>query len=1209
MLTYFYHRQARIWLLFALCFGALSLCTRAQVTATWTGKANDSLWTSSKNWDTRAVPGSNDTAIIDLSGSNLVILNTNLFIGTIELGGQGTNILQLTGVSIQCTGSISISNNGVLQVTGNSVVVGGTVQNSGTIMVPANQGTQSLTLMSYFTNYGVLDAETNSVLSLPGTNSIIAYFADGSTFNGSGTVLFPSGNSYINCANTMTVNGAVEFQQAAIFGISTWAGSGLFRWDSGVIDNANFAPGFHVEVDSSNLKFVDGTCTNQGVVRWLAGSNGGEGAGTNGLFYNLGVFQIEGDCQLASFANFQNAGTIRIPPDLGTVSLTLLCGFTNYGAIDVESNSTFLIERPVLFPAPSFESGTLFEGLGTVRFPTNSDPNEPVGPIVCNGTITVDGTVELNVGLQSGGAVWTGSGVLRWWGSPLFNPTFASGFHVEISNNDPKALVGIWTNKGTISFFDGDFKFYGRTGDFYNEGVFQIESNCDFTSGLSNFINSGTIDIPAGVGELSLTIDCGFTNSGAIDVETNSLLDLLSTYSSSATFQSGTLFSGPGIVRFPLNSEGPAFWNGNITVNGTLDMGAATAPDGNSVWNGSGVLLMRGGLVDATFGPGFNVQLYSSGLDGVCTNQGTVRCLATGPFGDPIGGFQFYNSGLFQVETNFELNGGSFQNTGTIRVPVDFGELSFTTDGGFTNFGVIDVETNSLLDLASTYSGSATFESGTLFAGPGIVRFPLNSEGPAYWNGNITVNGTLDMGAATAPDGNSVWNGSGVLLMRGGLINVTFGPGFNVQLYSSGLDGVCTNQGTVRCLATGPFGDPIGGFQFYNSGLFQMETNFELFGGGFQNTGTIRVPAEFGELSFAIEGDLTNCGAIDIETNSILDITTPYSPTSVAFESGSDFSGPGILTATGYVFCDGTITVNGTFEYNSAGTLETGSTFWAGSGLLRWTGGGLPVVTFAPGFNVEISGADPKYLTVCTNEGTLRWLGGESLNFLTTGQFYNSGLIQIEADGNWNDTPIDNEPSGIFRQLAGAFSIASLTNCGTVDLQGGELNVTTNFFSGSNSVYQITLSGTTPGTNYNQLTAQTLALNGSLKVVLTNGFLPVSGNSFVIANDSSQSGTFSNLTVPTFQSNLVLNVRYSPGSVLLEVDPVLFGLTNSIYTNGAFQFSLNGLPASAYDIQASSNLIDWITIGTNSPFTGSLNFTDTNAATWDHRFYRARIFP
>src|SRR5947209_10623152 len=124
VLTFLERQRAFVPIFLWLCVVALGSSARGQVVANWTGKGHDSLWSNSKNWDTHTIPGSNDTAIIDLTGSNLVILDTNIVIGTINLGGQGANILELANVSIQCTGSISVSNNGILQITGNSVVVG-----------------------------------------------------------------------------------------------------------------------------------------------------------------------------------------------------------------------------------------------------------------------------------------------------------------------------------------------------------------------------------------------------------------------------------------------------------------------------------------------------------------------------------------------------------------------------------------------------------------------------------------------------------------------------------------------------------------------------------------------------------------------------------------------------------------------------------------------------------------------------------------------------------------------------------------------------------------------------------------------------------------------------------------------------------------------------------------------------------------------------
>src|SRR5438128_1440795 len=74
-------------------------------------------------------------------------------------------------------------------------------------------------------------------------------------------------------------------------------------------------------------------------------------------------------------------------------------------------------------------------------------------------------------------------------------------------------------------------------------------------------------------------------------------------------------------------------------------------------------------------------------------------------------------------------------------------------------------------------------------------------------------------------------------------------------------------------------------------------------------------------------------------------------------------------------------------------------------------------------------------------------------------------------------------------------------------------------------------------------------------------------------------------------------------------------LTNSVaavlalpryLTNNHFQFSLTGVPGFTYAIQASTNLADWISLGTNSsPFI----FLDYEASDFPQRFYRALYVP
>jgi hypothetical protein len=66
-------------------------------------------------------------------------------------------------------------------------------------------------------------------------------------------------------------------------------------------------------------------------------------------------------------------------------------------------------------------------------------------------------------------------------------------------------------------------------------------------------------------------------------------------------------------------------------------------------------------------------------------------------------------------------------------------------------------------------------------------------------------------------------------------------------------------------------------------------------------------------------------------------------------------------------------------------------------------------------------------------------------------------------------------------------------------------------------------------------------------------------------------------------------------------------LTAPFYTaGGEFQFNLAGEAGSNYVVEASTNLVDWIPLITNtSPFL----FTDTNAVSFPLRFYRAHPSP
>ncbi len=71
--------------------------------------------------------------------------------------------------------------------------------------------------------------------------------------------------------------------------------------------------------------------------------------------------------------------------------------------------------------------------------------------------------------------------------------------------------------------------------------------------------------------------------------------------------------------------------------------------------------------------------------------------------------------------------------------------------------------------------------------------------------------------------------------------------------------------------------------------------------------------------------------------------------------------------------------------------------------------------------------------------------------------------------------------------------------------------------------------------------------------------------------------------------------------------PILPGVQLRITPTWQFILTVNGPVGHTYDIQATQDFKIWTVIGTVTVgATGSLNFTDTNAASFSKRFYRTR---
>ena len=127
------------------------------------------------------------------------------------------------------------------------------------------------------------------------------------------------------------------------------------------------------------------------------------------------------------------------------------------------------------------------------------------------------------------------------------------------------------------------------------------------------------------------------------------------------------------------------------------------------------------------------------------------------------------------------------------------------------------------------------------------------------------------------------------------------------------------------------------------------------------------------------------------------------------------------------------------------------------------------------------------------------------------------------------------------------------------------------------------------------LTAElvTNVIHGTLNLSTNGGFTYTPASNYIGSDsftyrprDGATTGNVATVTITVLRNT---PVSFSPGMM----------------TPGGFQLQLSGPPASTYIIQASTNLRDWTPISTNSGLTGGVVFTDTDAANFSQRFYRA----
>jgi len=224
------------------------------------------------------------------------------------------------------------------------------------------------------------------------------------------------------------------------------------------------------------------------------------------------------------------------------------------------------------------------------------------------------------------------------------------------------------------------------------------------------------------------------------------------------------------------------------------------------------------------------------------------------------------------------------------------------------------------------------------------------------------------------------------------------------------------------------------------------------------------------------------------------------------------------------------------------------------------------------------------------NRGVINLLGGTFAVAQTpAGFFTNIGTLTIDPGTAVQVTggEFRNEVSGI---LAGAgtydMSGTTFTNYGTINpgASPGTLTFLGNVTLGSTSVLNMELSGSTPGSGYDQIQVSgNVALNGALNISQVNGYLAQAGDAFDLVTCATHSGQFTTIT----------GTNVGPGKVLAFVpkirplDPIRLTTVAQSWT------ALNavGIPRRSRHAAAYAGMSNQLIVFGGFGFSGELNDT------------------
>ncbi len=1172
------------------------------------------------------------TVFYDSSGSTSVLTNAALF----EIHNSETWSFGYSGTAPR------VRNEGTLhKVAGNAATTfnGLQFENVGTLLV--DQGVLTLTGIT-----GTLSGSANvaggarlvfSQCSL--TNSAPV------SFSGPGRSTFESGNLWLGGAaqpsGLQLVGGNLQllptFQGGSITDLTLQGirltGTNQITGQL-VLSNSPLAGKYVIQAGgrldfagNSTKVLFETQILNLGTIRWLEGIIAYDSTASGSVITNRGLFEIQSDSSFTygysgSLPRFQNEATIRKFNGTGTTTFNNLA-FDNLGSIIVdkgrlnlqgivgslEGTGEVALGASLTFTQSSltnsgpasitgsglatFDSGTLTLGGGA----------PPTGLRLSGGSLKLlpsfqDGTIT-NLVLQ--GTQLTGTNVIT--GLLVISNAPLSGRYLiqpngrlELIGNAQKLLYDSHIlNLGTLRWAEGtvgyDFTASGST--FTNLGLWELAPSGTWAYSYSGptprIRNEGTIRKASGAGITALS-NLGFENAGQVQVSQGRLNFQSIDGVISGTFET-TQGSTIAFVAATLTNSTPVSFTGpgkSLFESGNLWLGGTVQPAGLQLVGGNLHLLptFQGGVIT-------NLTLEGIRLNGTNQVAGTLVVSNAAILGRYV---ILPNGRLDLVGSSGKLFYDShILNLGTLRWLA--GTVSYDVTGAnstLTNLGVWEIHADST--WVYSYSGPkpSIRNEGTVrkFNGPGLSTF-----------------------------NNLAFNNAGQIVIDQGRLNL------------QGIDGQLTGSANIALGATLSFSNgnltnsaPISitglGKAVFDSGSLWLGGSVQP--QGLQLTGgTLRLLPTFqgGTISNLVLQGITLVGTNRVQ--GLLSTTNSSIYGSLVIEPGGryDISGSGVSANEEWnVLNLGTVRwLAGTITYAPS---AAGSRF-TNANLLEIHGDGSWLYSY--------SGQVPTF----RNEGTVRKLNATGNSYFQNLNFENPGTIEA-ATGTLNLPASYIHSTGILRPTGGAigvqagFDVTGGTVEGTGTILGarflggllspggestGDLRFPNGLSLAPNVTVRIQATGPTPVTQHDRI-----RVTGAIDLGSANLQIPTAtgigfGQSVLfVENDGLDAitGTFAGRDEGSLfdVSTRLYRIRYKTGTgndvSLIRDDGAIVLTPRPILTNGLYRVLGLGTNFVNYRIEASTNLTDWIELGTvPANGGGEFQFDDPDTAQFPHRLYRA----